>query len=192
MGGKGSGGHNRKTIEQHLKNGTYRASRHGPIPKRLTAKQQHKHTKIKTKKDTVLVSAKIYTPIPAPAYFDEYARKEWERVCKVLYDLGTLQDVNHATLEGYCSAYSTAVKSTKKINDDGFSSEKPLFNKQGDMIGSIEIKRPEVDISIKAWQQVKMFAVELGITTSRVKIEDTGEGLTPLEKMIREAEHKPR
>jgi hypothetical protein len=60
------------------------------------------------------------------------------------------------------------------------------------MIGSIEIKRPEVDISIKAWQQVKMFAVELGITTSRVKIEDTGEGLTPLEKMIREAEHKPR
>jgi P27 family predicted phage terminase small subunit len=124
-----------------------------------------------------------YTPIAAPSYFDKYASNEWERVCKILYDQGTLQDVNHATLEGYCSAYSTAVKATKKINENGFISEKPIFSKQGDEIGTMEVKRPEVDISIKAWAQVKMFAVELGITSWKGT---RGDNRSELEKFLDE------
>jgi phage terminase small subunit len=76
-------------------------------------------------------------------------------VCKVLVDRGTLQDINHATLEGYCEAYSKAVRADKVINDKGFTT--------GSLLAK---KRPEVDISFKAWSQVKMFAVELGITQS--------------------------
>ncbi len=173
MGGKGSGGHNRKSIEQHLQNGTYKPCRHGVLPKSLKSAAKGRGR------------PKVFTPIPVPSYFDGYARNEWERVCKVLFDKGTLQDVNHATLEGYCSAYSTAVKATEKINKDGFTQQVPLYNKQGDEIGVMDKRRAEVDISIKAWAQVKMFAVELSITSSSGKSDI--EPQTPLEKALNEA-----
>lgn len=32
MGGKGSGGHNRRSVWEHLADGTYRRGRHGPVP----------------------------------------------------------------------------------------------------------------------------------------------------------------
>ncbi len=174
MGGKGSGGYNRKSVVQHLKDGTYRADRHGPLPKKLAAKRRFdskvKQSKSKAIKKPILVT---YSPIAVPPYFDKYAINEWERVCKILFDQGTLQDVNHATLEGYCSAYSTAVKATQHINTKGFTNDEPITDRDGEIIGYKNTKRPEVDISIKAWAQVKMFAVELGITSWKGPVKDT-------------------
>lgn len=195
MGGKGSGGHNKKSIDEHLRTGTYRPDRHGPLPKLLTAKRQTNNRAAEPKKevkkvaktpDIQPVSLTAKAPIKAPGYFDEIACAEWERVCQILYDLGTLQDVNHATLEGYCSAYSKAVRADQVLNEKGFTYEVTIFSKQGDVCGTAEKKRHEVDISRQNWQLVKVFAVELGITQSsgKVRSEDTR---SELEKALDEA-----
>lgn len=133
-------------------------------------------------------------PIPCPEYFDEYARAEWERVCRILFDKGTLQDVNHATLEGYCSAYSKAKRADDTINKEGFSAKVYGTDREGNVTGQVVAikKLPEVDIAFKAWGQVKMFAVEMGITSAGGKEPEPDEGLTPLEKALREAERKPK
>ena len=40
MGGPGSGGRNRKPVEVHLRHGTYRKDRHGPVPAHVRQKAQ--------------------------------------------------------------------------------------------------------------------------------------------------------
>jgi hypothetical protein len=37
MGGQGSGGYNRISVSEHLRRGTYRPSRHGPLPQKVLA-----------------------------------------------------------------------------------------------------------------------------------------------------------
>lgn len=182
MGGKGSGGHNKRSLQDHLRLGTYRPARHGPLPDEMAArvhgKKHGRHSSIvkqvtadtaqggeipapakaPKKSQPAKASAKQHSKVEAlqvPAWFDKQAAEAFKRVCQILVDRGTLQDVNHATLEGYCEAYSKAVRADKVINEKGFT------------VGTMPPKkRPEVDISFKAWSQVKMFAVELGITQS--------------------------
>jgi P27 family predicted phage terminase small subunit len=182
MGGKGSGGHNKRSLQDHLRLGTYRPVRHGPLPDKMAARvhgKRHGRHSVNIKPVTADTAVEGKTSAPAkapknrlpakapakqhpkdgalqiPAWFDDNAAAAFKRVCQILVDRGTLQDVNHATLEGYCEAYSKAVRADKVINEKGFT------------VGTMPPKkRPEVDISFKAWSQVKMFAVELGITQS--------------------------
>jgi P27 family predicted phage terminase small subunit len=132
----------------------------------------------------------IETPITCPEWFDAYGKAEFQRVCQVLHDLGTLQDVNHATLEGYCAAYSRAVRAELALRD-GFEVAVEFFTKTGDPY-TVMRKKTEVAIAEKGWAQVKTFAVELGITVTKGPQEPQEEGLTPLEKVLRAAERKPR
>ena len=124
-------------------------------------------------------------PLPCPSYFDEHAKVEWARVCQVLVDRGTLQDINHATLEGYCAAYSRAVRAEIELAD-GLTTDELYFDKKGNPTGSKTVKKPEVAIAERAWGQVKTFAVELGITTSVPELEN--ENLTETEKALQEAD----
>jgi P27 family predicted phage terminase small subunit len=196
MGGRGSGGHNKKSQKQHILEGTYRRDRHGDAKttrgKRRAAKSPSSKTlsaKHPVSKKQIPPAADVVTPLTCPAWFDDYARQEFQRVCQVLHDQGTLQDVNHATLEGYCAAYSRAVRAELKLNS-GFEEEITLYSKTGDPY-TVTKKKTEVSVAEKAWGQVKMFAVELGITAAKGKPEPE-EKVTELEKVLREAERKPR
>jgi len=220
MGGKGSGGHNKKTIEEHLRDGTYRHDRHGPVPERLEAKDTGKEKPIirrnvsaKRRKDRRKLEKweegagvtrtgkrgrpkKVKPPIDCPTWFDDIARAEFWRVCKVLHDRGTLKDVNHATLEGYCSAYSKAVKADKVLNKHGFTVQIPARDRDGQIIKGpngeamveSERKRIEVDISQKSWALVRIFAVELDITSSRGHTEPAAPVLTEMERILQDLE----
>ncbi|MCK9569531.1 P27 family phage terminase small subunit [Candidatus Pacearchaeota archaeon] len=280
MGGKGSGGYNRKSIEQHIRDGTYRVDRHGPVTKRLAAKitsdverfrreMEAGEVQLQASRQTVpsgggqaskkdnslsakqkglaakphikgaqgeapadrsggsqakvqngaeasgdhiegrgkggeskqlqaggdqgkgeqLGKAQVETPIVCPEWLDVYARDEFVRVCQVLHDMGTLQDVNHATLEGYCAAYSRAVRAEIELKD-GFEEAVTFYSKTGDPYDVMK-KKTEVSVAEKAWMQVKTFAVELGITSSRGQ-KETEENMSELERVLQQAEHKPR
>lgn len=172
MGGKGSGGHNKKTIEQHIQQGTYRADRHGPLPPDIKAlKIVSKKASAKRSKGADGVTADQRPVFPSklqyPDWFDEVGRKEWDRVCNILYERGTLIDVNHATLEGYCAAYSRAARADAELSK-GFENEIPIVVGRGENTTTIMVKKKKVEIAIaeKAWNQVKMFAIELGITSN--------------------------
>ena len=186
MGGKGSGGGNKKTAEQHLREGTFRKDRHAA--KRGKAKRKLK-TVSKTPVTKKPVKQSVMTPIKCPAWFDDYAKEEFERVCQVLFDRGMLADVNHATLEGYCAAYSRAVRAEIELRD-GFDREVTMFGKGGDSFTVLK-KKSECSVAERAWGQVKMFAVEMGIAAGGAT-DHGAEKLTPLEKALEEAERKPR
>jgi len=193
MGGRGSGGHNKKTAEQHLREGTFRKDRHEKRPKakrkvKVVSKRAVSKRPVIKKQEPVQQQAAM-TPIKCPAWFDEYAKEEFERVCQVLYDKGMLADVNHATLEGYCSAYSRAVRAEIELRD-GFDREVTMYGKGGDSFTVLK-KKSECSVAERAWGQVKMFAVELGIT-SPGSPDSTDEKMTPLERELLKAERKPR
>jgi phage terminase small subunit len=202
MGGRGSGGHNRKSAAQHYREGTYRADRHGALPKGLSRNERARIKRLATKYDKDAIKKGISseakstaaktqsvdssgTSIKCPAWFDEIARAEFTRVCNILVERGTLADVNHATLEGYCSAYSTAVRADMVLNEKGFNMDVPLFSKKGDEIGSFEKERPEVARSARFWGLVKAFAVQLGITQNAGS-EKTGEKKSPMDDFLDE------
>lgn len=189
MGGRGSGGHNKKTAEQHLREGTFRKDRHEvKVKRKAVSKRPVSKKPVKQSKRVTVKQQLVMTPIKCPAWFDEYAEEEFERVCQVLFDKGMLADVNHATLEGYCSAYSRAVRAEIELRD-GFDREVTMFGKGGDSFTVLK-KKSECSVAERAWGQVKMFAVELGITTGSP--DPVTEQLTPLEKALADAERKPR
>ena len=156
MGGHGSGGRNKKTAEQHLREGTYKPSRHGPLPEKIKGAAKRPKAKRACSKRPIAKKQKrvqtVMTPIKCPAWFDGYAKEEFERVCQVLFDKGMLADVNHATLEGYCSAYSRAVRAEIELRD-GFDREVTMFGKGGDSFTVLK-KKSECSVAERAWGQV--------------------------------------
>lgn len=164
MGGRGSGGHNKKTLEQHLAEGTYRRDRHGDIKAQPV--------------NPVNIDVK---DIPKyPLWLDVIARNEWKRICLELVKMGRLQDTDHAILEGYCAAYSRAVRAEKELNN-GF-----IYEYLGHDFKTKRVKKPEVAISEAAWKDVKLFAVELGITpASRPQTKpQKGEKKDPMQELL--------
>jgi P27 family predicted phage terminase small subunit len=139
MGGRGSGGHNKKTVQQHLVEGTYRKDRHGDL-KEAPAK------------------ADVSNIPKFPQWLDAIARNEWKRICLELVSKDRLKDTDHAILEGYCAAYSKAVRAERELNS-GFT-----YEYLGHDFKMKRVKKPEVQIAESSWSQVKAFAVELGIT----------------------------
>lgn len=163
MGVKGIG-RRPKPIKDHIRRGTYRKDRHDVKPQGVTVQQAIQHTP--------------FVPLSCPNWFDEYAKLEWDRILHKLYNLGKIGDINHAILEGYCAAYSRAVRAEMDIRN-GFYED----NKRGTKVLK---KKHAVAIAEKAWAQVRMFALELGIKSNEIQSND----LTPLEKTLREAEQK--
>jgi P27 family predicted phage terminase small subunit len=140
MGGRGSGGHNRKPIEEHILYGTFRKDRHNKfllpeLPGELSAK------------------------IPeCPKWFDDIARDEWNRVAPKLYQAGLLTMLDHAALECYCTAYSIFVRAAREVGQGviyGSADVKALKLKR--------VKKPEVSIMNDAINQVRLFCREFGV-----------------------------
>jgi len=87
MGGRGSGGHNRKSIYQHIIEGTYRKDRHGPRP---DVSQLEMPADIKPSR---------WLPPEAKNYFRELAPQLWK--------LGTLDRLSLGLFEALCVTLAT-------------------------------------------------------------------------------------
>lgn len=143
--------------------------------------------------------------VPAcPAYLKGVARREWERVAGELYRLGLLTVVDHAALEAYCSAYQDAVEATQELARLKRNYREYLKSRKKDprqvrpsngMICFTSknnvIIEPMVSVEKQAWERVKSFAVEFGMTpASRARIGSSTGGAgkkkaqSPLERML--------
>lgn len=104
---------------------------------------------------------KANEPKPAPATTDPpdwlqgRALAEWNRVAPELLRLQLLTMVDLPALAGYCSAYARAVDAEAVIAAEGPVLETPQGFKQA---------RPEVSIARSAWEHVRKFASEFGLT----------------------------
>jgi P27 family predicted phage terminase small subunit len=183
MGGKGSGGSNRKPIEQHLRAGTYRPDRQGDLSKSLRALKKRLSAKVAAK----AVSAKTEVkPIEAntmpacPVSLDDIGREEWAKVCAQLAEKGFLESAFVSAIEGYCEAYSRWRRAVKEL-ESGFTYEF-LDGK------SFKLKRrqkPEVTIAKDALNQMKAFLNDLGLTPKNLVVTpDTGQ--SSMDKFLNE------
>jgi len=156
MGGKGSGGRNRKSIEDHHRDHTFRKDRHGKL---LLAEW----------------SSKIEKTVPkCPKWFDKIAKKEWNRVAPELHRLGLLTILDHAILEGYCISYSMFVRASREIGESfvyDFVEGKSLRLKR--------VKKPEVQIANDTLNQIRLLCREFGLDLNAGRIVLPGEKEKP-------------
>lgn len=94
MGGRGSGGHNRKSIWEHMIDGTYRESRHGP---KLEANQLEMPPDIKPS-HWLSTEAKAYFKELAPQLWkmgilDRLSLRLFEALCLTLAERDTLKQI---------------------------------------------------------------------------------------------------
>lgn len=91
-----------------------------------------------------------------PAWLDDEARLEWDRVVPQLADHRLLSDVDRAALADYCTAHSVAVKAAMEVNKKGLVIKSPFGPKEN----------PAIRIAEKARAQALRIAIEFGLTPS--------------------------
>lgn len=92
-----------------------------------------------------------------PAHLVGEARKEWNRMVKLLMALKLLTEIDRAALAGYCQAWARWIEAEKKIADDGMTIE----TDKGNLIQS-----PYVGIANQSMKQMRAFLIEFGMTPS--------------------------
>lgn len=105
-----------------------------------------------------------------PAHLVGEARKEWNRMVKLLLGLRLLTEIDRAALAGYCQAWARWIEAEGKIRTEGMTIE----TDKGNLIQS-----PYVGIANQAMKQMRAFLIEFGMTPSsrsRVSTPATDEG----------------
>jgi P27 family predicted phage terminase small subunit len=99
---------------------------------------------------------------PAPGFFDEMARYEWERVGPELIEKQLLTEQDLAAFGLYCLNVARVVAAEKVLSLEGLTMMTP---------GGFEMARPEVSIARQCGVEVRKFAQEFGLTPSaRTKV----------------------
>jgi len=180
MGGKGSGGGNKKSIEQHIRDGTYRKGRHGDLPAALVdVKERLQSTK---EMEQPAKAAASKTPLPdCPEWLDENGREQWVKICQLLQEKGTLHVTDRAAIEGYCEAYSRWKKAALELKE-GFTYE--FFDSK--TFKTKRRQKPEVNIAKDALNQMRAYQNELGLTPKSVVIVPKQDERTEMDKFLDE------
>lgn len=147
----------------------------GP-PKKLTKRKILEGNPGKTRLNTSEPKPQLGAPIK-PAWFDDEASRFWDSVVPELLRMDVLSKIDGPALEGACQSYSTAIECRKILMNEG------LTMRVGN--GGYEQQRPEVSIEQKAWNQVRQFCAEFGLTPAsrgRIQIgkddkQETGDSL---------------
>jgi P27 family predicted phage terminase small subunit len=102
-----------------------------------------------------------------PSYLQDEARREWQRIVKLLFRVGLVTELDRAALAGYCSAYADYVNAEREVR------------KHGAVIKSDEggqYQSPWISIKRRALDQVIKFGAEFGLTpSSRVRLKVEGQ-----------------
>ncbi|HMB90134.1 MAG TPA: phage terminase small subunit P27 family [Rhodothermales bacterium] len=97
-----------------------------------------------------------------PTFLKGEARREWKRISAELVKLKLLAEIDRAALAAYCSNWETFVLADKIIREKGLTCLTPNGHEQ---------QRPEIAIRNKAFQQMRNFLSEFGMTpASRSRI----------------------
>lgn len=96
-----------------------------------------------------------------PAFLDETARREWDRIAGDMKLLGLLSRIDQAVFAAYCMMYSTWQKAATVIAKQGATYEAN---------GLVKL-RPEWKVMKDAASELRKFATEYGLTpASRTRV----------------------
>lgn len=168
MGGRGSGGKNRKSVEVKKRQGN---SGHRRLDK---------------------VAPKGAAGVPEmPAGLSEVAQQEWNDIVPLLERMGVqLSAGDGKALAAYCSCYAQWMLAEKEIADYGITiNVVHTDDDDGDVLFTEFKVNPAVRVRSDALRQMKSFLIEFGLTpASRCKLETKPAGdapVDPLEDFLR-------
>ena len=101
-----------------------------------------------------------------PDHLDEVARKRWDDLSTMLFDLGLLTQIDGDALAAYCQLYSDWVRLSNEIVKDGSDVQlKHTIDAGGNEF--LEMKtNPRVIMKRETLKLLKSFLVEFGMTPS--------------------------
>lgn len=92
---------------------------------------------------------------PCPRELDAVARKEWNRMAKVLLNLGLLTELDRAALAGYCVSWSQWVQALEKVQQIG-----PIIKAPS----GFPVQNPYLAVANRAGKEMRSFLIEFGMT----------------------------
>lgn len=102
-----------------------------------------------------------------PDHLDDLAVAEWNRLSPQLHALGLLSHIDRAALACYCMAWSRWVRAEQHLCEHGEIVQAP---------SGAPIQNPWLSIANRAFDQVKVFAVQFGMSpASRVGLKVDGD-----------------
>ena len=168
MGGRGSGGHNKKSVEVKKRQGN---AGHRNLNKRAP-------------------KGAPGTPV-MPLGLSAVAQQEWNDIVPLLQDIGVqLCQGDGKALAAYCSCYAQWMLAEKEIADYGITiNVVHTDDEDGEILFSEFKVNPAVRVRSDALRQMKSFLIEFGLTpASRCKLETKPAGdapADPLEDFLR-------
>jgi len=105
-----------------------------------------------------------------PAWLDDEARAEWDRVTVDLAGMGLLSPADRPALTAYCTAWSRWVEAEAMVKKFGSIVKSP---EKG-----FPMKSPYLSIADQALETMRKLMVEFGLTPSsrsRIRVPDGGE-----------------
>jgi len=157
MGGINSGGRNKKSVEQHLLEGTFRKDRHGQKPQSQTEAPT------------------------CPGWLSLAAKAEWRRVTPELKHRGMLTKLDRVALAMYCQTYAHLRKAEEEL-EDGLTYE--YTNKNG---STNRVQKPEVRMVQQFMKTINTLCADFGFTPSsrgQMVIPDESEEEDPLDEFL--------
>lgn len=168
MGGRGSGGSNRKSDAIKVLEGN------------------RGHRKMQASAETATQQKQSIKLPTCPGWLNSEAKREWRRVCSKLAEKGILDTVDRSILAGYCSAYARWRLAEEFLNDK----RTPIDSGLTQLARHGMAPRPEVKIARESLQQMRALAAELGLTPKARNSVGSHEGKTndlpqdPLDKAL--------
>jgi P27 family predicted phage terminase small subunit len=125
-----------------------------------------------------------------PDWLSPAAAAEWERVVPELLALGLLTRLDRAALCAYCQAYAELQRATEMIEAEGLILDVEVFNRAGDVTGTVRKPHPAVRLQRDAFHRVKAFLCEFGLTPSsrtRLRTPEAPAESDPIAELMRRA-----
>lgn len=117
--------------------------------------------------------------LPAPNWFPEDARDEWNRIVPILTERRILTEADLGSLESYCLATGLVREMQRNITENGHIITTHKVDKDGNAVVTGMRRNPAVGIQADAMTRARLLASELGLTPvsrSRPSVTEDDEG----------------
>lgn len=112
-----------------------------------------------------------------PEWLSREAKAEWRRIAPELDRVGMLCKVDRAALAAYCQAFAEMADATRLLEKEGRIIDRLVFNRTGDVVGTVKVIHPAYKLLKEGFSRVKQFLAEFGLTpSSRVRLKGVAAG----------------
>jgi P27 family predicted phage terminase small subunit len=122
-----------------------------------------------------------------PSWLSTEAKVEWRRIVPELKRLQLITLIDRTALAAYCQAHAELARATKLIDKDGLLLTIDMFSRNGELLGQRVVPNPAIKLQRDAFQRVKQFIAEFGLTPSsrsRIQVPMKAEETDPLQELM--------